>query len=181
MGTMFRYVADAALTPSDLGDCQLCERIGVTSYSFTGVITDPSRAANPQLAQEDPHVFALCAACILGGNVRKHDSEIAEIRRIVNAFAVDRAAAIANYHTLPHIPLMMQHRDWPMCCGDWCEFYGNPADYRESVEVPSLHQFWDYRPHKWDRDFELKPESLREVCVFRCLTCNRSYFIWQPT
>jgi hypothetical protein len=81
---------------------------------------------------------------------------------------------------------MMQREDWPLCssgpgCGDWCEFVGNPRDKDAAVLVPSEYQFWDRCPTKWSGDFEIIPESLREVCLFRCSACGQGYFIWKPT
>jgi len=181
MGITFQYIAENALKASELGDCQCCERAGVASYNYRGGIVDPSAAANPQLAEEEPEIFAACADCINGGLVHKDEYESGEIQGIINVVARDKEKAIQQYHRIPHIPLMMQREDWPMCCGDWCEYIGIPADYDESVQVPSLHQFWHRRPVEPHWDFELKPESLREVCIFKCLACDKTYFIWQPT
>lgn len=124
MGTSFRYIAETALKPSGLGDCQCCERAGVVSYDYRGKIVDPAAAANPKLAEEEPEIHAACADCISGGLVQKDDSAIGELKGIINAFAGDKATATQQYHRIPNIPLMMQHDDWPMCCGDWCEFVG---------------------------------------------------------
>lgn len=181
MGATFRYIAETALESSELGDCQCCERASVVSYAYRGEIVDPSAAANPQLAEEDPAIHAACADCINDGLVRKDDYEISEIQSVINAFANNKEKVIDQYHQIPHIPLMMQREDWPMCCGDWCEFTGVPADYDESVKVPAQHQFWERRPVDPHWDFELRPESLCEVCIFQCLSCDKSYFIWQPT
>ncbi|MCA9068781.1 MAG: hypothetical protein KDA84_07655 [Planctomycetaceae bacterium] len=181
MGSTFRYIADEAMYPCGGTECHHCERDDVPIYDFRGVIVDPSLAKNPQLAIEEPEVSELCADCVLSGNIIKDPYEISRIQGIVNTYARDKDAAIANYHTIPHIPLMMQDEDWPMCCGDWCEFQGCPPDYAASVQVPSLHRYWDRRPKNPHWDFELKPESLREVNIFRCFQCKTSYFIWQPT
>lgn len=181
MGSKFRYIADEALRVSDLGDCQFCERPGVPSYKYTGIIVHPSQAANPALAVEEPELFAVCADCIHAGHVRKKESEISRILGIVEQFAANKAGAINDYHLIPHVPLMMQDEDWAFCCNNWCEFIGNPADDDASVKVPATFAFWDHCPTPSDWDFELKPESLREVCLFRCLTCPKTYFIWQPT
>jgi hypothetical protein len=181
MGSTFRYIADDALRVSELGDCQFCERPGVPSYKYTGIIVHPSQAANAALAAEEPELFAACADCIHAGHVRKDDYEISRILDVLNAFATDQARAVSDYHLTPHIPLMMQDEDWPFCCNDWCEFIGNPADDEASVRVPANFTYWDHRPTPCQWDFELRPESLREVCLFRCLSCPKTYFIWQPT
>ncbi|MCC9656698.1 CbrC family protein [Rhodopirellula halodulae] len=181
MGITFRYIADIALEPSELGECQCCERAAAVSYNYRGEIVDPSAAANSKLAEEEPEIYAACAGCINAGLVRKSEYEIADIQKLINRFASDKQDAVKQYHRIPHIPLMMQGEDWPLCCGDWCEFIGVPTDYNESVRVVSQHQFWDRRPVEPHWDFELKPESLREICIFRCLSCRKTYFIWQPT
>jgi hypothetical protein len=181
MGTLFRYIADSALNESGLGECQHCERPTIPAYKYNGLIVDLSRAANPALAAEDNVIFAACADCIHGGNLRKDDYELRQIQPIIVAFANDSESAVRNYHLIPHVPLMMQREDWPMCCGDWCEFIGNPPDYDASVRVPSEYQFWNRQPVNRAFGFDLRPESLREVCLYRCLTCPKKYFIWQPT
>lgn len=169
------------MTASRLGECQHCERDGVPAYDYTGRIVDPELAANVELAREDDAIFAACADCIHGGNVRKRPYELERMRPIANRFAPDANAALDSYHLIPHIPLMMQSEDWPMCCNDWCEFTGNPPDLNVSVRVPVENEFWDRGPSEFDSGFELQPESLREICLFRCLTCSKTYFIWQPT
>lgn len=181
MGATFRYIADSALEESDLGECQHCERPSIPSYAYRGEIINPQLAANVELASEDNEIFAACADCIHAGNLRKDDYELSQIQGIVNSFATDRELAIRNYYLIPHIPLMMQREDWPMCCGDWCEFIGNPPDDNASVRVPFEYEYWKTRPMKQAFDHELRPESLREVCLFRCLSCPKTYFIWQPT
>src|SRR5689334_13176110 len=108
MGSIFRYIADDALEDSDLGECQHCERPTVPSYKYHGEIIDPGLAANPALAAEEREIFAACADCILGGNLRKDDYELKQIRPIIAAFAKDGESAIRRYHQIPHIPLMMQ-------------------------------------------------------------------------
>ena len=181
MGTTFQHISDIALAPSSLGECQHCEESAKTSYDYTGDIVDPSLAANPQLAADEPEIYAACADCINSGNLRKHKYELAEIQRVVDQFIDDKESAIEQYHRIPHIPLMMQRNDWPACCGTWCEFTGNPSSQDDSVSVPSNHQYWNSGPTDPHWNFELRPESLREVCKFNCVNCGKRYFIWQPT
>ena len=181
MGSTFRYISNDAMFPCGGTQCHHCERVDVPIYNFRGSIVNPELAKDQQLAIDEPEVSELCSACILGGNVQKDDYEISRIRGIVDSGSRDPETAIASYQTIPHIPLMMQDEDWPMCCNDWCEFVGIPADYDASVLVPSQHRYWNHGPQNWDADFELRPESLREVCLFHCLSCDESYFIWQPT
>jgi len=181
MGSTFKYIEDGAMFPCGGTRCHHCERDDIPIYNFRGKIVNPERAKNPQLATDEPEVSELCADCILSGNIRKGDDEISRIHAIAKVRSPDLEIAIENYHAIPHIPLMMQDADWPMCCDDWCEFTGIPQDYDASALVPSNHQYWDHGPAKWGFDFELRPESLREVSAFRCLECDQMYFIWQPT
>ena len=58
--------------------------------------------------------------------MRKSDYEISEIQKLINAHASDKHNAVQQYNRIPHVPLMMQREDWPLCCGDWCEFVGFP-------------------------------------------------------
>ncbi len=118
MGMTFRYISESALEPSELGECQHCERSDYKSFDYRGEIIDPSLAANPSLASEDPEIHAACAKCIQGGNLRKSQHEIREIQTVIDGFADDSVDAIRSYHTIPHIPLMMQREDWPICCND---------------------------------------------------------------
>lgn len=184
MGSVFKHIADTALQPTELGPdepCQHCQRDDVVVYDYIGRIIDPTRAADVALATDDNEIFAACADCILGGNLQKNASEIDDVRRVVNRFAADPKAALAAFSETPHIPLMMQDSDWPICCGELCEFRGNPANYDESVLVPARNQFWDRQPTDWQSDFDLRPEALREVCLFKCQSCEKTYFIWQST
>lgn len=181
MGSTFRYVADQALFACGGDECHHCGRKDVPIYSYTGTIVDPTRAADPDLAREEPEVSELCADCILGGNVRKYDSAVREIMRTVNAFAADPRQALEEYHRTPDIPLFLQREDWPMCCGQWCEFTGVPKDYEDSRQVPARHSFWDRGPREWTYGDGLMPESLREVSLFRCLICPQLWFTWQCT
>jgi uncharacterized protein CbrC (UPF0167 family) len=153
----------------------------VPIYSFTGRIVDPSLAKNSALATEEPEVCELCSACILGGNVRKSDYQIREMMPIVTTLAADRARAIEEYHRIPEIPLFLQRDDWPMCCGEWCEFVGVPSSYEESRQVPGRYRYWERGPRGWRSEYELLPESLREISLFRCIVCGGEWFTWQFT
>ncbi|QDV81882.1 hypothetical protein TBK1r_08040 [Stieleria magnilauensis] len=160
-------------------ECHHCERQNVPIFTYFGHIVDAKLAKNPQLAEDEPDIDELCADCILSGNVRKH--LIDEITATINRFAYDKTAATEAYHRFPDIPLFMQYRDWPICCGDWCEFMGCPSAYEESKRIPNIHAYWERGPVAWKSEFDLMPESLREVSLFRCQECWRMWFTWQFT
>jgi hypothetical protein len=42
-------------------------------------------------------------------------------------------------------------------------------------------EYWKGDFKKFFGDMTLEPESLREVCLFRCLMCDRRVFTWQMT
>lgn len=181
MGSVFRHVADTALYPCGGDACQQCGRADRPIYDYTGRIVDPLLAADPALAADEPHVYEVCADCIRGGNLRKSEVRVREVMPMVRAFAAHPERAVAEYHRLPDIPLFLQRDDWPMCCGEWCEFAGVPASYDESRQVPAGYGYWERGPTAWRFGHELLPESLREVSLFRCLTCGRPWFTWQFT
>jgi hypothetical protein len=68
-----------------------------------------------------------------------------------------------------------------MCCGGWCEFVGVPTSRDESRQVPHIFRYWERGPAEWQFQYDLLPESLREVCLFCCGTCGEGWFVWQPT
>ncbi|MFO0799099.1 MAG: hypothetical protein U0804_16650 [Gemmataceae bacterium] len=178
---MFLHVADGAMYPCGGDSCHHCERSDVPVYGFDGEIVNPDLAKNPALAADEPQVSELCASCILGGNVRKSAYRIREITPIVTRWAADPVRAIEEYHRTPDIPLLMQRYDWPMCCGGWCEFVGTPDTRDVSRQVPHGFRYWERGPVEWHFRYELLPESLREVSLFRCALCGGGWFVWQPT
>ena len=181
LGATFPQIADDALIDSDLGECQCCERTDVPSYDYRGEILEPALAANPELAMSEPEIHAACDKCILSGAVKKSAHEISEVQKLIDEISRNNPNALEQYHQIPHIPLMMQREDWPHCCDAWCEYTGVPSNQQESVAVPATYQFWNRQPANPHWDFELRPESLNEVCLFQCTSCDKLFFIWQPT
>ena len=179
LGSVFNYIDDAAMFPCGGTQCHHCETETAPIFNFDGEIVNPDLAANPQLARDEPEVSELCADCILGGNIRKYITP--EIQKTINRFAADAAAAKAAYCRTPTIPLFLQYPDWPICCGDWVEFLGYPSTVEESESVPQRFLYWERELRDWTSDYALRPESLREVSLFRCKTCDRQQFTWQFT
>jgi hypothetical protein len=110
-------------------------------YRYSGEIIDPSLAADPVLAAEAPDIGECCADCIVGGNLRKANYRVRDARRMIARFASGEVRQLEEYHRLPEIPLFLQRDDWPICCGDWCEFTGIPTDYEESRKVPAEYEY----------------------------------------
>lgn len=183
MGSVFKLIADKALEATILGNCQHCEDSTRPAYDYEGIIVDPARAANPSLACEEPEISCACAKCIHAGDVRKDEFEISQLEVMIKRFASDPETAVEQYHRTPHIPLTIQQEDWPICCGNWCEYTGVPATEKESVLVPSRYRYWEFGPAESefnsDNSLQLIPECLDEVCLFRCDQCKGLYFVWQ--
>lgn len=183
MDRLFEHVAEGAELTIDDPDalCQYCERAGVPVFGYPGVILDPSRAANPELARTDPDVFELCADCINSSVVKRKDDF--EAGQLIARFASDPQAALHAYHRLPDIALFLQRFDWPICCGMWCVFTGSPIDYAALVAVQHTHSYWQEGPAISGRGFasEGEPESMTEISCFRCETCGTRHYTDQFT
>lgn len=177
MGTIFKYVADAALRSVANEVCQQCERPEVPAYSYAGTMLDPHLAANAELAQEEPEVSYLCASCILGSNVVRSNRR--DVAQIVEKLAKDPASAWDAFNQLPGIPLFLQGCfDWPFCCNTWCEFTGSPLNFQQLLATQQSHQYWENGLGKMARKFDTQgpPESLREVSLFTCTSCPACYY-----
>src|SRR5262245_8119780 len=79
VGSVFKHVSDSALYPCGGDECHHCGRADRPIYDYTGQIVEPSLAANPKLAAEEPHVYEVCADCIREGNLRKAKISVDEI------------------------------------------------------------------------------------------------------
>lgn len=181
MGSTFRYVHDDAMYACGGTTCHFCESSRDPIYSYNGLIVAPDLAANPELAHEEPEISELCARCIVSGHVQKDVENLPIIRQIIDRFAGDKQLALKSFHRTPDIPLCFGDQDWPICCRDWCEFVGVPSTHSEAKTVPRDYRFWLHEPVDWMADYDLKPESLREVNLFRCVRCSKQYFFWYPS
>lgn len=174
MGSIFPHVADEALRPGREGPCPRCGA-GGRLYPYAGkVVRYPAgREA------DDPRVCDLCAACILGGDVERHVTP--EMRQAVLRHAADKEQALRALHRLPEAPVFMQDFDWPLCCGDFCEFIGSPADEDELLEIQRTCAAWQHGPDGYARNFAADgmPESLDEISVFSCGSCGKRHYVDQ--
>ncbi len=181
MGTVFRYIADGALAPCGGDQCHHCERTDAPIYSYSGRILDPARAKNPELARQEPEVYELCADCILGGNVRKHDGGMGRIISLVEAHAADKAQAVEAYHRTPELPFF-QGDTWPICCGEFAEYVGEQptpgttyGDYEPWEPMNALvarFRLEDFYPLD-------KLPVMHTMALFRCLHCPRRFWVFQ--
>ena len=74
-----------------------------------------------------------------------------------------------------------QQENWPYCRGDSCEYRGVPVDYEESIRVGREMGCWEGDFQELYGEMTLEPESLNEVCLFRCLKCDKRMFTWPMT
>lgn len=182
MGSVLTYVADNALRRIEGGVCHLCEFRQEAVYPYYGEIIDPELARNPELARQEPEVSELCAGCINGGNVKRTDAWT--VSEVVSRFSSEPARAWLGFNKLPNIPLFIQGVfDWPMCCGDWCEFVGSPSSLVELQAAQRSRQYWAKGPSAEPRDFvkDGPPESFQEVSMFACKHCASGYYTDQFT
>ena len=181
MGTTFKYIADGALPPCVDGECQHCGRTDQPVYPYVGEILDPARAADPELAREEPEVEELCAGCILGGNVRKFDTEVREVLATIESLAADKARAIEEYHRTPRVRFL-QHEAWPMCCGEFAEYVGNHPPPGSAYDD---YECWEPQDALVAR-FKLanfypleKLPVMHTMALFRCPHCAKRYWVFQ--
>jgi len=179
VGSKLKYIADSALYRCGGDVCHHCESEDKPIYSYFGKVINPNKAKNVQLALEEPDMDELCVDCINSGNVKRRDYY--EFEKTIELYAKDNEYSLREINLLPDIPLFLQGADWPMCCGEWCEFQGCPESYDQSVHFPKKYKYWEQGPKGWDADYELMPESLREISLFKCSCCQEEYFTWQFT
>lgn len=184
MGTLFRYVADTMLATenTDFDDtCDHCHCTDQIIYQYYGEIIDPELAADPELARDEPEIESLCAACLLGSNTKRTNEY--KVEEYIEKFAKDLSYCWQELHKLPEIPLFLQGFTWPMCCGEWTEFYAVPNKIEDLIEIQETHQFWEIGPEENCRVFaeDGAPEDFDEVSQFRCLHCEKKYYTDQFT
>lgn len=169
MGQLFTYIADDALRTWPYGTCSLCDRADVAAYPYSGFMMRKDGRIE--------ELEAVCADCLRSHSLQwANESELPAVIR-------QSGELLARLRQTPQIPLMMQYFDWPVCCGDLCEFSGSPAAAEELVEIRRTAVYWERGLGKQGRDFAESgaPESLREVSVFGCHACGKRYWIDQFT
>jgi uncharacterized protein CbrC (UPF0167 family) len=190
MGRVFRYIADAALKPltGHGRTCQVCDARGVDVYNAHGNILLPG-------GKEGEDCYAACAACLRAGRViHIGESETdRSIRAYVRKYLRDGSAAKRKrledtlrdaLRRTPRIPLFVQGDDWPLCCGDLTEFTGSPRGLRALIRLSKSAVYWEKRPledHDYDFEEDGPPEDWSDVSAFRCLHCDKQYWVFQFT
>ena len=187
MGSLFRYIADDVANRAEGAECPCCHRHGAL-FPIEAAIDDDEWSVAADCPEE------ICSDCIRRLPLRKFSPRTGEkvVQELINAYyakgtlsgeqRINRLVSICDeYRRTPMYPLFLQNEDWPWCCGDFCEYLGVPESYEESIRIGHEMQMWrgDYK-QKYG-DMTLEPESLNEVCIFRCLKCGKQVFTWQMT
>ena len=188
MGKLFKYISDGAVQESGLGHCQHCCSDQSPSYSYNGIVIDLSLSSNQSLLQEDNNIYAACIDCINSGNLNKTPYEIEQISRTLDLSECNKEKLIKAYHKIPSIPIHCQYEDHPICCEDWCEYYGTLGERDERINI-TTHRFWLNKPT--GEVFEITDDLLADIPedadfwddmnLYRCLKCNKGYCIHQMT
>ncbi|MCA8913268.1 MAG: CbrC family protein [Planctomycetes bacterium] len=186
MGTRFRYVADDALraeNPDWYPECHVCDAVG-TVY--------PMRATVRLGDGQTEDISAVCESCLNTGINIEYEFNFKE--NVLKYFKRDssnedpKTLMLQALERLAHNPRpakCVQGFDWPLCCNDFCEFLGSPAN-AEAYEAFRIDaRFWVGGPagKHLSRNFlvEGPPELWTEVSFFRCSHCGKKHYIDQYT
>jgi hypothetical protein len=190
MGTLFKYISDEVIANVEQGECPSCGKSG----QLFPIDATPNQ--NEWDVYGD-RVEELCAECLRSIPLRKlacrpQERQLQEmINRhfpkgtLIPEMRLGKFIGICDeLRRTPQMPLFLQGEDWPFCCGDLTEYVGVPSSYEESIRIGKDFKMWDhgFRPYEeLFGDMKLEPESLREVCIFRCQKCGELMFTWQAT
>jgi hypothetical protein len=191
MGTIFKYLTDEALARSaESGPCPGCS----TDAPVFRIEAAPHQE---EWTGSDPMVEALCAQCLRSTPLRRlepRDQEM-DVQRLLSQHypkgvltgreRLGKLVGICDeLRRTPRAPLFLQGEDWPFCCGDFAEYVGYPDSYEAAGHIGRTAAYWDRGPASFlelHGEAALEPESLEEVCIFRCLDCSTLLFTWQAT
>jgi hypothetical protein len=193
MGTVFRFIADKALVPENPDNpkrkCDVCGQ-NDPAYRVFG-------KALVQRSKKQVSVDAACESCLKSGQVAQvKRSEVEEtIRDYLKRFHKGKKkpfidsrtdAMLKDLTTMPcYLPPFHQRLDWPCCCGELTEYQGRPVDDQSLMVVPdclhwesgSVEDVGGINFQGWGEATDVPADT----GVFRCLSCNRLYFVFQPT
>jgi uncharacterized protein CbrC (UPF0167 family) len=182
MGTRFRYVSDAALRPEDADyytHCQVCDRKDVV-YPFQQQVRSPGGDVDD--------ANAVCERCLrLGFEVVWDDDFIDIVRNYFSARPPAGDAlrlvgeSLARLRHSPQPGYGFQRFDWPLCCGDFCEFIGHPEGTDDNAKLAEGATYWDQHPRQSFEGRNLvedgPPEDWGEVSYYACIKCRKKYFL----
>ena len=164
----FRYHPDPVATGSVIASkerCVCCEQ--ETGYTYTGGI----------YCEEDLP-GAVCPWCIADGSAaRRFDA------MFFDGEALSRTGApegVVEEITRRTPGLMSWRQEWPLCCGDACEFHGDangghPAASADPTrEEPGRRVEWEPE-EEWVEFFSTpEPGATPAACLFVCRHCKRA-------
>lgn len=191
MGQIFTYIADEVLAHAGtVGRCPLCEK-QARVYFYPNDVADPASPVD--------YVDEACATCIRQVQFDFFDEKATRgrIQAMINSHfpkgslsGVERGqrleAVLSEYLRTPLLPGFVQGVDWPHCCGDYTEFFGEPQS-RSSGDLDHF-EYWESGPcdnPSGDLIYDLIPSErlavLGGVSGFRCNPCGRHYWTFQCT
>jgi hypothetical protein len=154
-----------------------------TTFNYPETVVLPSG--------EVDSITQICATCLGSGPRVQEESHLLEaVESYFNSKQLkaehDRSMVAEILQRLARNPrpLMAQGTDWPICHDDFCELYSGGSDDADLSELTLRATFWDHGPVDSQAASEImvgEPEFGEDVLLFRCLTCSRRYFTFQPT
>lgn len=184
MGTRFEYIADAAiplvLAPG-MATCGLCNHAveELFEYSPEALLVDGAKR----------QVGAICETCLRAGPQVHEDALFKNtvVEYVSSLTGIGQAVPTTN-ELLARIgrsprPIFVQGMDWPLCCADFCDLQGDGDDRLISEQAQGSH-YWEQGPVQTDdeEDWTQSPPELgSDLLFFRCRTCAKRYFTFQPS
>jgi len=167
MGSIFSLITDEALDICEYKDyhCDLCS----SKPAF-------SHCVETKYEGEDREVDFLCASCI-----KLEDSkQITDEWEFSLSLCQNSNSSKLELEHTPKLPCFIQEIDWPVCCGELCEFEGVPSS-SDTEQIPKLRRFWFHGVKNYNKEYgcSLKSEFLKDIGFFRCNICSSKYFTFQ--
>lgn len=184
MGSRFRYVSDDALDlvhSSMMPNCHVCQQMAEEVFNYPETVVLEGGV--------EDSISQACAVCLAKGpNVKEHPHLLNAVRKYFkgrksSAEAGAESAMLQRFACHPR-PMMPQGTDWPICCDDFCELIASGSSDLDLADQTSGASFWDYGPVTRLKAAILiggQAEFGEDLLMFRCLTCAKTYFTFQPT
>ena len=167
MGTIFSLISDDAI--------KVCE---YTNYQCDLCLCEPAFYHSVETLYKGvaKEVDLLCSACIK----LKYSKQYSDEWEFSLSLCHDYNKSKTSLEHTPKLPCFIQEIDWPVCCGELCEFTGIPKNF-ETEDIPNIKKFWFRGIKSYDKEcgFTLKPEFLKDIGFFNCRVCSSEYFTLQ--
>lgn len=169
MGDLFKLISDGSLhIIEDEATCQFCNNTDSQAYKFESYLND-----------DDNEFYSyLCKECIFKNNFIPSTAFDWE-KTLAKCDDVIKSKILLN--KTPDIPCFIQNFDWPICCGQLCEFSGIPKNENEIKTYPTSKLYWEYGFKNYNNSYEYPPisEFLQDVGLFKCNLCYNDIFTFQ--